>query len=381
MIDEKSLIDRFVRYVSYSSESGHEAGFAAMLAVELQSMGCTQIRFDNAGIKTGGDTGNLHAMLEGAIGRYPLLLVAHLDTVSPGTGIQPIVRDGNIRSSGNTVLGADDKSGIAAIMEALSMAAGLAADMRRSVEILFTVSEEAGLLGSGNATLDNTTARAAVVFDSSEPFGSIVNEGPWATRLFVGLTGKAAHAAIRPEEGIHALRIGAEIISTLGLGRLHPNLIVNVANFSAPGQGNIIPDKASFEVEVRSFGRDILESHINELVSSMTAHADAAGAGIQIERRTMLPGFLVPEDSRLIAELDSALRSVGAKPRLVRTFGGSDAANLNNTGTGLINGGIQAVNISTGMKKSHGLDEYIAIHDLVRCAKIALYLISYGEAQ
>jgi tripeptide aminopeptidase len=380
MVNEISLTDRFLRYVSTSSESSREAGFAAMLAAELQTLGCVRIKFDDAGIKTGGDTGNLYAVLEGATNRAPLLLVAHLDTVSPGTGIQPIIKDGIIRSSGNTVLGADDKSGIAAIMEALSAAAGLSSDKRRTVEILFTVSEEAGLLGSANASFDDTTAKAAVVFDSSEPFGAIVNEGPWAARLDIGLTGKSAHAAIRPKEGIHALRIGVEIVSTLRIGKLHPNLVVNVANFIAPGQGNIIPDKASFEVEIRSFGKDILESHITEISASMTAHAKAAGAGIQIERRTLLPGFLVPEDSTLIAELESSLRSVGAESRLVRTFGGSDAANLNNSRNGS-DGEIQAVNISTGMKKSHGLDEYIAIDDLVRCAGVALHLITSGEIQ
>jgi len=379
MIDQNAILDRFTRYVRNASESGHEASFAAMLAAELKDIGCVRIRFDDAGIRTGGDTGNLHAVLEGAADRLPIILTAHLDTVTPGTGIQPAIKDGIIRSSGNTVLGADDKSGVAAIMEALSVAAGQVADKRRSVEILFTVSEESGLLGSAHASMEGHSASSAVVFDSSEPFGSIVNEGPWAARLFVKLTGKAAHAAIRPEEGIHALRIGAEIISTLQLGRLHPDLIVNVANFMSPGQGNVIPDKASFEVEVRSFGKDILESHLAELGSSMTAHAKAAGAGIQIERRNLLPGFMVPQDSALITEVGSALRSVGAEPRLVRTFGGSDAANFNNATTGHRTG-LQAVNISTGMKKSHGLDEYIAVDDMVRCAGVALHLITSGEA-
>ncbi len=377
MINGKSIAERFVRYVSTPSESGHEAGFASVLATELKALGCTQIRFDDAGVRTGGDTGNLHAVLEGTSGQPPVLLVAHLDTVAPGTGIQAVIKDGIIHSSGTTVLGADDKSGVAAIMEAISVTAGMAASKRRRVEILFTVSEEAGLLGSAHVSLDKHTSGMAVVFDSSEPFGTIVNEGPWAARLLVGLTGKAAHAAIRPEEGIHALRIGAELISKLRLGRLHQNLVVNVANFMSPGQGNIIPDKASFELEFRSFGKDILESHLAKVSASMSAHAKAAGAGIQLERRDILGGFLVPGDSALIAELESALRSVGSEPRLARTFGGSDAANLNNNRNSS-NTGLQAVNISTGMKKSHGLDEYIEIADLARCAGVALHLITSG---
>lgn len=377
MSNDISLMDRFIRYVRTSSESGHEAGFAAMLERELELLGCVRIRYDDAASKTGGDTGNLHAVLEGSPDLEPVLFAAHLDTVSPGVGIEPVLKEGIIRSSGTTILGADDKSGVAAIVEALSVAARLQPSLRRTVEILFTVSEEAGLLGSANADLAGCISTSAVVFDSSEPFGTIVNEGPWASRLNVVLTGKAAHAAIHPEDGIHALRIGAEILATLSLGRLHDNLVVNAANFMSPGQGNVIPDKASFDIEIRSFGKDILESHIAEVCADMTAHAEGSGAGIRIERRDLLPGFLVPGNSALIAELESALRSTGAEPRLARTFGGSDAANLNNAGPGSFPD-ISAVNIGTGMKKSHSLDEYIAAADLVRCAEVALHLVTNG---
>jgi len=371
MIDQDAILDRFTRYVRHASESGHEAGFAGMIAAELEASGCVRIRYDDAAARTGGDSGNLHAVLEGAPGLKPILFASHLDTVSPGTGIEPVITDGVIRSSGTTVLGADDKSGVAAIMEALAVAARLAPGKRRTVELLFTVSEEAGLLGSAYASLGGCASTSAVVFDSSEPFGAIVNEGPWASRLSVELAGKAAHAAIRPEEGIHALRIGAELVSTLQLGRLSPDLTVNVANFLSPGQGNIVPDKASFEVEVRAFSEDMLQQHCAGISTSMAAQAQAAGARISIERRDLLPGFIVPANSGLIGELEEALRSTASIPRLVRTFGGSDAANLNRAG-------IRAVNISTGMKKSHGLDEYLAVADLVRCAGVALHLIIHG---
>ena len=118
MINNERLLSTFLDYVRIDSESTHEGAMAARVAGDLKAIGC-QVSFDNSQDKTGSDTGNLYAVLPGTTDGEAILFSAHMDTVVPGVGVEPVIEDGVIRSKGDTVLGGDDKSGVAAVVEAL----------------------------------------------------------------------------------------------------------------------------------------------------------------------------------------------------------------------------------------------------------------------
>jgi tripeptide aminopeptidase len=138
-IDPDRLRAHFLDLVRIDSLSRREGMIAARLATELRELGA-EVEFDDAGDAVGGETGNLVAHVPGRGGGAPLLLCAHMDTVEPGLGVSPVVDGDVIRSDGRTVLGGDDKSGIAIVMEC-ARACRESSQPHPPLEIVFTICE------------------------------------------------------------------------------------------------------------------------------------------------------------------------------------------------------------------------------------------------
>ncbi len=199
-INQKRLVSEFIKLVKISSESGEEQEIIKYLKKELQKLG----------FKTFIDkTGNLIARNSE---KPKLILSAHTDTVKQGKNIKPIItKSGVIKTDGSTILGADNKSGIAAILEVLRMVK----DNKQKIglEVVFTVSEEIGLIGSSNLDFKKLKAKKAINIDGRP--GRIDAGEPATMHFDIEITGKAAHAGLRPEEGINAIRIASESISKI----------------------------------------------------------------------------------------------------------------------------------------------------------------------
>lgn len=361
-MSEDRLVERFLRYVSCDSESRCELPFCKLIEGELKALGL-DVAIDPVGPPCGSDGYNIIAKLEGT--GEPLLFCAHMDTVSPGRGIRPVIEDGVIRSSGDTVLGADDKSGVAAVMEALCeiVENGLP---HRPVEVLFTVCEEVGLLGSRHADYSRIGAKEAVVLDSSMR-GCIVNRAPAMVVLSVCIEGRAAHAAVDPKSGISAVKVAADAIAAIPCGNVDEESTINVANLLAPGKYNIVPDRAAFQIDVRSFLEETLQGHILFIERALSAACDKFGASYAMEQHRHSDVLFVPEESGIIQRLFRIYERLGIPVRAERTFGGSDATWLNANG-------IAAVNIGTGMTNVHSVSEHISIEDLRSTKDVVLAL-------
>lgn len=247
-MNKERLLQRFLQYVTCASETYQEREFCIMMEEELTSLGLHWER-QEIGEMFGSNGWNLHAILPGT--GAPLLLCAHMDTVAPGYGISPILRDGVIYSDGTTILGSDDKAGIAAAMEAVQtiVEKGLP---HRPIEFLLTICEENGILGSKYADYSKIISKEAIVLDN-EDVGHLVNQAAAYMKIHFSIQGKSAHAGVSPEKGIHALKAVAECISGIECGRVSEISVVNVVNLLCPGQTNIVPEKADFDVEVRSY--------------------------------------------------------------------------------------------------------------------------------
>lgn len=365
MTENSRLIDRFLRYITCDSESGSERQFCDMIECELKALRLDVVR-DEVRERCGSDGWNVYAAMPGE--GEPLLFCAHLDTVAPGRGIRPVIgEDGVVRSSGDTVLGADDKSGVAAVMEALHIIReqGLP---HRPVEVLFTVCEELGLRGSRHADYSRIKSRQAVVLDSSKN-QALINRAPANMALHIDIKGKPAHAGVAPENGVHALKAAAAAIANIPCGRVDECTVMNVANLLSPGKTNIVPADASFDMEIRSFEEERLAKRIDEARSALDSACAQFGASYTMTQDRHSDVLYVPEDSALVQSLIAAYRKLGVEAKPESTFGGSDA-------TWLYKNGIDAINVGTGMRAVHGVGEYIAVKDLLLTCDMVLHMMT-----
>ena len=362
-IDVDRLIRRFLRYVQCDSESRQEQGFCQLLEEELQGLGLEVWR-DEIGPAIGSNGWNIGARFRGE--GSALLLCCHLDTISPGRGIKPCMEGGVILSDGSTILAADDKAGIAAIMEALETAAA-SPRPHRTVEILFTICEEIGLLGSKNADYSRFTAKEALVLDSSMA-GCVVNKAPAHGVMHFSIKGKSSHAGIAPQKGVHALKAAAEAIYNIPCGQADENTRVNVANFLSPGKANVIPEEAAFDAEVRCFEDAMLQVHMDAISSAVADACRHYGAAYCEERTIHNCALHVPDDSPLLQRVLEVSERIGRPVKAAPTYGGSDASNLAGQG-------IQAVNICTGMQNVHSVRESIAVQDMAATSRFVYEMI------
>lgn len=363
MPDRERLTGLFMRFAACSSESLKEKNFCEMVEEKLLSLGL-HVERDEAGACFGSDGFNIYARLDGA--GEPILLNAHLDTVAPCTGIEPVNDNGIIRSKGDTVLGADDKAAVAAVIEAVESVA-LSGMPHRTVEILFTLSEEIGMLGAKFADYSKIRSKKAIVLDG-DTTGEIVNSNPANVVLRFTLKGKAAHAGIAPEEGVHALKAAAEAVAAIPVGHVDELSVMNVGTFTCDGKTNIVPPLACFEMEVRSFS----EQRLRELIAlSENAVKDACakyGAGYEMEASRHSDVVGTPEDSSLIGEIKAALAAIGEQAVVTRSFGGCDMTHIGARG-------IEVANLGIGMNNIHSCEENISVSDLFKAAQLLEHII------
>ena len=363
MINKERLLSTFLDYVQIDSESTHEGAIAARVAEDLKAIGC-QISVDDSAAKTGSETGNLYAVLPGSMEEEPILFAAHMDTVVPGVGVKPVIENGVIRSSGDTVLGGDDKSGIAAIVEALRTIVENNLP-HPTIEALFTVCEEVGLRGSRNMDYSRITAKKAAVLDSSGDAGKIIVAAPGQYKLNAAVIGRRAHAGVAPEEGISAIQVLCEAVSNMKLLRIDEETTANIGTISAQYATNIVPERAELVGECRSRRDDKLEAQGRHMMDCLQAACDKFGATLEGGLTKAYSAYSYTEDDPFVQELMAACRKAGLEPTLAASGGGSDANNMSAHC-------LKALVLGTGMAKVHTVQEEITVKNLEDTAALVL---------
>lgn len=365
MINNERLLSTFLDYVRIDSESTHEGAMAARVAGDLKAIGC-QVSFDNSQDKTGSDTGNLYAVLPGTTDGEAILFSAHMDTVVPGVGVEPVIEDGVIRSKGDTVLGGDDKSGVAAVVEALRTITEKNLP-HPTVEVVFTVCEEVGLRGSKHMDYSKVTAKKAAVLDSGGDAGKIITAAPGQYKLNAAVIGRRAHAGVAPEEGISAIQVLAEAISNMKLLRIDEETTANIGAISASYATNIVPERAELVGECRSRRDDKLEAQGKHMMDCLQAACDKFGATLEGGLTKAYSAYSFGPEDPFVQEVSAACKKAGVEPCLAASGGGSDANNMN------LNG-IKALVLGTGMAKVHTTNEEITVKNLEDTAALVLAL-------
>jgi tripeptide aminopeptidase len=361
MVNEERLLETFLALVRIDSPSGEEGAVADELEGRLAQLGL-EVERD--------DSNNLTARLPGD--GESLILAAHMDTVMPGHGVKPVVRDGTVYSDGTTILGADDKSGVAVILEVLEVLAERELD-HGPLEVVLTVQEEVGLVGISRLDKSRLRSRLGISFDTGPEPGNIVVAAPSHDLVSVTVHGKAAHSGSQPEKGINALLVAAEALTEIPLGRIDEETTANFGQIEGGRARNIVPDRVELLGEARSHSLEKLEAQTKRMEQGFQSAAQRHGATADVQVERAYNSYKFTEEEPVVARLMRACRAAGVEPNLVPSGGGSDVNVLNA-------GGIRVVNLSTGMCDVHSTDEHIAVTDMVTCAEIALQFVTDAVA-
>lgn len=373
-VSRERLTALFLDLVRIDSLSRQEHLIAARLSRELAALGA-EVWTDDAGTKVGGTTGNVLARLRGTAAVAPLILCAHMDTVIPGTGVQPIVDDDVIRSDGRTVLGGDDKSGCAIICEALRVLYDEGIP-HGDVEVAFTICEEVGLLGAKHLDTSRLAARAGLVLDSDAP-GHLFTRAPAANRLIFTVHGLAAHAGMAPERGINAIQVAAEGVAAMQLGRIDAETTANIGIVSGGDAVNVIPERVRLEGEARSHDAAKLAAQCRNmraaLESAAARHAVTVGGELRCARveSVVEPSYEamnVPDAAPIVQLVLQAAAALGHGVESASMGGGCDANILNGRG-------FQVANLGTGMREIHTVREWLRVSDMVRTAAVIVEML------
>jgi tripeptide aminopeptidase len=380
-VNHERLKQLFLELVKINSLSRNERDVALRLQREVESAGAV-CRYDNAGERVRGNTGNLIAKVPGTVPNIrPLMLSAHMDTVAPGEGVKPIVEGEIIRSDGSTVLGGDDKSGCAIICEVLQQ-------LREQkiahgpLDIVFTICEEIGLQGARNLDLSLIDAKEGLTYDSDSP-GLLITRAPSAVGMSFTVKGLEAHAGVAPERGISAIKVAANAIAAMRLGRIDEETTANLGVIKGGRAGNIVAGEVSVRGEARSRNAAKLQAQVDHMVAcfkdavaqaALTLDGKRFEAQLEYSAHPSYEGMNVPDDAPLVKQVIEAARRVGQTLEPAGTGGGCDANVFNHRG-------LVVVNLGTGMREIHTVREWLDARDMSGTAAITLELIKLqGEA-
>lgn len=367
-VNEDRLINEFLELVQIDSETKHEADIARVLKQKFTELG-VDVQEDDAKEKTGHGAGNLICTLKGnKQDADTIYFTSHMDTVVPGKNIQPSIKEGYIVSDGTTILGADDKAGLAAIFEAIRIVQEKEIE-HGDIQFIITVGEESGLVGA--KALDRSLLKAdyGYAIDSNGNVGDIVISAPTQAKLFATIKGKTAHAGLAPEKGISAITLAAKAISNMPLGRIDEETTANIGRFEGGEQTNIVCDHVEILAEARSLVTEKMEKQVAAMKEAFENTAKEYGGEAEVKVEVMYPGIHQQDGDKVVEVAKKAAKAIGRDSQLLSSGGGSDA----NVIAGY---GIPTVNLAVGYEEIHTTNERIAVDDLVKIAELVTSIMN-----
>ncbi len=359
LVDRDRLVTTFLELVAIDSPTGHEEAIGRHLKSRFEDLGCAV---------TQDDIGNLIAVLPGSR-EGTVLLSTHMDTAGTDVGIEPIVEDGIIRTDGTTILGADDKSGIAGCLELLTLLREHPEAGHPTIEFVVTVGEESGLVGSQHLDVSSLNATHGYVFDTAGAMGAITYWAPTAVNLTATVHGRKAHAGVEPEKGINAVKVAAAAIEAMLLGRIDEETVANIGTIRGGEARNIVPGEVVMEGEARSHDQSKLDAQLDAMRAALEQAAKSAGATVEFTAEENYRTYKIGEDARPYQDAARAIRSLGIEVVPRKSGGGTDGNFFNAKG-------IPCVALPTGMVDEHAATEHIAIDDMLAACRILVTIVT-----
>lgn len=355
-MSNKRLIQTFLELVQIDSPSGEEENIIDYLFSKLRQLKQKPIK---------DDFGNLILKIDGK--GKPLLLSTHVDTVEPGRSIKPVIVNNIIKSSGNTILGADNKVAAAVILETMHV---LTEEniIHRPLEIIFTKSEEAGSLGAVNLNYNKIVSKEGYIFDNANPIGTIITASPFYSRLDIRIKGKAAHSS-KPEEGINALTILNNSINKIKLGKVTKNTSINIGIIKGGYVRNTIPEEINLYGEIRSFSQKEMNRYSVFFIKKFEEEAVKMNGKIISSIILENKGYNYDLNNNFIEKTKRIMVSSKILPILKKSWGCSD-------GNIFYQKGINVLDLGNGSRNEHTINESISIYDLSKLSDLILSLVT-----
>jgi tripeptide aminopeptidase len=360
------VLDLFVELAALPTPPGEERAAADVVLRYLNDLGLDPDE-DDCGPSIGSTMGNIYARIEPNAPGTPLFFCAHLDTVPPSGPLDPVVDEGVVRNAGGTILGADNKSAVAAMLEGTRR---VLAENRphAGIELLFTPMEEVGLIGAYAFDQSRLQADLGYVYDQAAPIGEIILGAPWSQSMQVRFHGRAAHSGMFPEEGRSAIQAAARAIADLRLGRVDEGTTANVGTIEGGTGGNIVPEWCTFLAEARCQDENKLRDFVQEMLDAFSFAATSTDCEVETELRKSYLGYRFKQSDDVVQLAVTALSACGHDVSYALSGGGADANVFNENGK-------RCVNLANGMTDIHTPTEHIAVTDLEAMVDVTLALL------
>lgn len=369
MINKERLLNTFIELVKIDSETGHEQTIQPILKEKFVKLGL-QVKEDNASKENGLGANNLVCTLPSNLSSKnvpKIYFTSHMDTVVPGISVKPQINDdGYIYSDGTTILGADDKAGIAAIIETIEQINEQ--DLPHGqIQFVITVGEESGLVGAKALDTKLLDADFGYAVDASKGVGTTVVGAPTQMKIYTTILGKTAHAST-PTKGISAINIAAKAISRMKLGQIDELTTANIGKFHGGSATNIVADEVILEAEARSHDDQSIQQQVQHMKDTFENTAKELGGEARVEIETSYPGFKVEDHDEVTKYATASAIALGLKGDTCIAGGGSDGNIMNKYG-------IPSVILGVGYENIHTTSERIATKDLFMLASQILKII------
>lgn len=369
MINETRVIGQFLELVQIDSETRHERLIADYLKNKLAELGLGVVE-DESQKETGHGAGNLIATLQATEGTHvePFLFSCHMDTVEPGKGVKPVVGDdGWIRSEGTTILGADDKAGLAVLLEVIQVLREREIPHGK-IQFVISAGEESNLRGARALDVKHLDAKFGFALDTNGEVGTICVGAPTLARVEIEIFGKSAHAGVNPEDGVSAIQVAGKAIARMNLGRIDDETTANIGKFEGGGPTNVVPDHVKLYGEARSLSQTKVERQLLEMKEAVEAVCRDYGAKGNFHSEIMYCGFNISGEEKGLQIARKAAAALHLSGETFVSGGGSDANVLNAFG-------IPTVNLAIGYENIHTTEEKIKKDDIVKAAEFALEIV------
>lgn len=359
-MSESRVLDTFLELVQIDSPSKHEGAVAAYCDKTLRALGC-DVLIDGSASRTGSDTGNLIATLPGtASGK--VFITAHMDNVDPCIGVKPQVRDGIVYSDGTTVLGADDKVGLASAIETIRVLKD-SGQPYPTVGVIFTVQEEVGLVGAQNIPEGLFNGELTLICDDEVAPGGMTIGSAYQYRFEFSFVGRASHSGVAPEKGISAIEMAAAAISGMEMGRIDETTTANIGSIEGGSATNVVAENCKVIGECRAMTIERLDEVRAQIDSAVTLAVEAFGGEVQRVWDRTVDGYLLTEDDTCVRIVSQAAHKIGLTPKTYVSCGATD-------GNYFAKRGACPIVLGTGMQDFHTKSEHIAVEDIENTVRL-----------
>jgi tripeptide aminopeptidase len=403
------VLERFVRYARIDTQSAHGAARAPstekqldlsrLLRDELEEIGLEDVRLD--------EFGYVYGSLPGKDGAPPIGYIAHVDT-SPdvtGTDVAPIVHedyDGGVielpndgvrldpeelpklqgkvghsivTTDGRTLLGADDKAGVAEIVAAVAYLKRHPELEHAPIRVCFTTDEEvAG--GAEHLDLERFGARFAYTLDGSE-LGEIEAETFNASKVTVRITGRSTHPGTAKGQLVNAVKLAADLVAALPRDGRSPETTEEREGFVHPTRIAGGAEQTLVEFIVRDHDAAKMEEHvalIRSLADELVAREPRAQVEVEEEEQYRNMGEVIARHPEVLETAEEAIRRLGVEPTHSIIRGGTDGARLSWRG-------LPTPNLFTGGSEYHSRREWASVHDMAAAAAMLVELAQVWAAR